>query len=1132
MRSFRLLVAFCIGWLAASDAVSAAPDKSPRPLEIVPQLGHSSWIESVSITPDGKHLLTASQDKTIKIWDMASGRLVRTLTSAVNGYDSVYATLDEQHVIASVGRGFAITPDGLRAISGSEVIEIWLWNIETGQRVSNLGKNLPASEPSFEIPQECRPVPEQYADERSKREDEESIRLYDLTTGRQICSFNSSYLRGQTIAISPDGKHFVSSTDFREKFKVRDLATGKVIRAFTGSIDSAVFLRDGRRFATGGKDKIVRLWDIASGRMIRSFEGHSRAINAVTATPDGRYLLTGSKDKTIKLWNVESGQLLRTFSGHKRSVSALAVTPDGGQFISGSQDHTAKLWSLRTGQLVRTFAGRAGMVNALHVTPDGRYLATARTWDSTIKLWDLESGSMIRRFSDHDLAHATSVVVTDDRRFLIAGDLSKYIKIWDFKTGQLVRRFEAHTDWVQALAVSAKGDYLASGSTDKTIKVWNLTTGELIQTFEGHSKDVTSIDVSPDGDHLVSSSWDGTIRMWNVSTGKQVRSFKGHELGNVKSVKFTRDAKYIVSGGQDTTVRIWEVATGKAIRILKGALSRSSEGHQWAVNSIALTPDDRHIVSGSGDDTVKLWDIKTGRILHTFDGHLADVNFVAVTPDGRYLVSGSADGTIKVWNLAERRPVLTFIAQSNNGEWASVVTEGFFNFSAREASNRLSIVKGTRSFDLFQVYQSLYSSDLVREALAGDPDGEVKRAAEIVNLEKVIASGTVPEISVELVSAEKETESELITTKVDISDAGGGIGRVEWRVNGLTVGVHHPEVNAKALKLDRAIPLDPGENTIEVVAYNGKDLLSSLPATTKITFKPKGKLPKPTLHVLAIGVNHYSDDVFRPLNLAVADAEAFGRRIKAAGKGLYEKVAVTTVTSPGATLEKIEWAINDIGRKAHPRDTFILFAAAHGKSEQGRFHLIPEDFSSDGPGTMAERAIDQDRLQDWIANRIKAKRGLVLLDTCESGAVVASHLRSVTQAAASEAGIGRLHQAIGRPVLTAAAADQVALEGYGEGDRKHGVFTYAVLDALTRGDANNNGTIEVSELAGHVQSLAPIFSQELRSGVSRPKRTRAAEPVMKVGQTTRRPINKQKPKLGSPGEDFVLVNRLAAGAHR
>src|SRR5262249_55440429 len=151
-----------------------------------------------------------------------------------------------------------------------------------------------------------------------------------------------------------------------------------------------------------------------------------------------------------------------------------------------------------------------------------------------------------------------------------------------------------------------------------------------------------------------------------------------------------------------------------------------------------------------------------------------------------------------------------------------------------------------------------------------------------------------------------------------------------------------------------------------------------------------------------------------------------------------------------------------------------LFVAAHGISENGRFYLIPQDYQHGPPGTLAKRAIGQDDLQDWLANRIKARRAIVLLDTCESGALVAGHTRSRTDGAASEVGVGRLHEATGRPVLTAAAGGQFAYEGLiGAAGQRHGVFTWAVLEALRKGDTSGNGLIELNELVAYVQSAVP-----------------------------------------------------------
>ena len=115
-------------------------------------------------------------------------------------------------------------------------------------------------------------------------------------------------------------------------------------------------------------------------------------------------------------------------------------------------------------------------------------------------------------------------------------------------------------------------------------------------------------------------------------------------------------------------------------------------------------------------------------------------------------------------------------------------------------------------------------------------------------------------------------------------------------------------------------------------------------------------------------------------------------------------------------LPETDQLVEQISTEISPRDTFVLYAAAHGYSKDGRFYLVPQDYQGGAdPEALVHRAIGQDRLQVWIANRIKAKKALILLDTCQSGALIGGYARPRTEAAASEAAIGRLHEVTGRP---------------------------------------------------------------------------------------------------------------------
>ena len=152
---------------------------------------------------------------------------------------------------------------------------------------------------------------------------------------------------------------------------------------------SVAFSPDGQLLASGGKDKIIKLWDVATRRELRTLSGHRGWIRTIAFSPDGRWLASGSDDKTVRLWDVATGRELRVLTGHTHHVRDVAFNPDGRWLASGSEDKTVKLWDVATGREVRTLTGHTDMVNAVAFSPDGHLLASG-SGDDTIKLWRLK----------------------------------------------------------------------------------------------------------------------------------------------------------------------------------------------------------------------------------------------------------------------------------------------------------------------------------------------------------------------------------------------------------------------------------------------------------------------------------------------------------------------------------------------------------------------------------------------------------------------------------------------------------------------------------------------------------------------------------------------------------------------
>ena len=408
----------------------------------------------------------------------------------------------------------------------------------------------------------------------------------------------------------------------------------------SGPVQACAFLPDGKRVVSASEDHTLKLWDVETGKEIRSFSGHTAPVRSCAATPDGRRVVSASRDNTLKLWDVETGKTIRSFSGHTSAVLSCAALPDGRRVVSASRDNTLKLWDVETGKEIRTFSGHKYAVNSCAATADGRRVVSASD-DNTVKLWDVETGKEIRFFSGHSDSVLSCAALPDGRRVVSASD-DNTVKLWDVETGKTIRSFSGHTSYVRSCAALPEGRRVVSASSDKTVKLWDVETGKEIRSFSGHTNVVNSCAALPDGRRVVSASSDKTVKLWDVETGMEIRTFSGH-TDSVLSCAPTPEGQRVVSASADNTVKLWDVETGKEICFFCG--------HTSAVNSFAALPDGRRLVSASSDNTVKLWDVETGKEIQTYSGHTSAVLSCAATADGRRLISASSDNTVKLWDI-------------------------------------------------------------------------------------------------------------------------------------------------------------------------------------------------------------------------------------------------------------------------------------------------------------------------------------------------------------------------------------------------------------------------------------------------------------------------------------------------
>ena len=472
-----------------------------------------------------------------------------------------------------------------------------------------------------------------------------------------------------SVAFSPDGRYVLSGS-VDNTLKLWEVSTGREVRSFKGHIDwvfSVAFSLDGRYVLSGSRDYTLKLWEVSTGHEVRSFDGHTSSVLSVAFSLDGRYVLSGSVDNTLKLWEVSTGQEIRSFKGHKDYVYSVAFSPDGRYVLSGASGGALKMWKVSEGLEVRTFEGHTkdeahtnnkGYLRTVYsvvFSPDGRYALSGST-DETLKLWEVSTGQEVRSFSGHR-SGVRSVAFSPDGRYALSGSADNTLKLWEVSTGREIRTFEGHTNSVWSVAFSPDGRYVLSGSVDNTLKLWEVSTGQEIRSFSGHTGWVTSVAFSPDGRYALCGSRDGILDLWKVSTGRKVRPFEGS--GDwIKSVAFSPDGRYVLSGSWAGILKLWEVSTGQEIRSFDGHTDES--GAFSDVESVAFSPDGRYALSGSVDNTLKLWEVSTRREVHTFTGHTGYVRSVAFSPDARHVISGSDDNTLKLWEASTGREVRSF----------------------------------------------------------------------------------------------------------------------------------------------------------------------------------------------------------------------------------------------------------------------------------------------------------------------------------------------------------------------------------------------------------------------------------------------------------------------------------------